>query len=360
MVDHPNDDLFAHTSMTFGEHLEELRTSLFKAVLALAVGFVVGMLIGGWVVNRVQDPLKTALEKYYAEQAVEKIKERLQQRAAKGEPVPEVLQDEENVKRLVFKERMLFEEAYLAPAEVLAELQKKFPGTFSDVKLPTASPDPLSKDQMIRIFLWHTVEDDDRVRVVGLNPQEAFMIYMKAAFVTGAVISSPLVFYFLWTFVAAGLYPHEKRYIHIFLPFSLLLFLAGAAMAFFFVFPPVLEFFFSFNKWLGIDPDPRISEWLSFVLFMPLGFGISFQLPLVMLFLERIGIFSVATYIAKWRVAVLIISIAAMVLTPSADPYSMLLMFVPLTFLYFGGIWLCKAMPGQRNPFESPRVGHTP
>ena len=185
----------------------------------------------------------------------------------------------------------------------------------------------------------------------GLNAQEAFVIWLKAAFFTGIVLASPVIFYFIWEFVAAGLYPNEKHYVHIFLPFSILLFLAGASLAFFFVFEPVLNFFFSFNRSLAIDPDPRISEWMSFVLMMPLAFGVSFQLPLVMLFLNRIGVVPLNMFIEKWRIAILIIFVVSMVLTP-ADPVSMLLMAVPLCVLYFGGILMCKYMPRSRNPFD--------
>ena len=101
---------------------------------------------------------------------------------------------------------------------------------------------------------------------------------------------------------------------------------------------------------MGIDPDPRITDWLTFVLILPLGFGISFQLPLVMLFLERIGIFTIETYAGNWRISVLVICFIAMVLTPS-DPYSMMLMAVPLVFLFFFGILLCKLMPRRTTPF---------
>jgi len=113
----------------------------------------------------------------------------------------------------------------------------------------------------------------------------------------------------------------------------------------------VLEFLFSFNRLMNIDPDPRISEWLGFVLFLPIGFGISFQLPLVMLFLERIGIFTVKAYLSSWRVAVLVIFVIAMFLTP-ADPTSMMLMAAPLTVLYFGGILLCTFLPKNRSPYD--------
>ncbi len=121
-------------------------------------------------------------------------------------------------------------------------------------------------------------------------------------------------------------------------------------MAFFVVMEPVLAFLFSYNRMMAIDPDPRISEWLGFVMFLPIGFGIAFQLPLVMLMLQRIGIFTTKAYLAKWRVAILVIFIIAMFLTP-ADPLSMLLLGGPLTVLYFLGILLCQFMPRNKNPY---------
>ncbi len=116
-------------------------------------------------------------------------------------------------------------------------------------------------------------------------------------------------------------------------------------MAFFVAFDKVLAFLLSFNHSLHINPELRIEYWMSFVLLLPLGFGISFQLPLVMLFLERIGLLTVQTYLQSWRIAVLVIFVLAMILTPSPDPASMCLMAVPLTVLYFGGVLLCKFFP---------------
>ena len=167
-------------------------------------------------------------------------------------------------------------------------------------------------------------------------------------------MASPWIFYQIWNFVAAGLYPHERRYIHLYLPFSIGLFLLGAALAFFVVFEPVLKFLLSFNRHLGIDPEPRINEWLGFVLLLPVGFGIGFQLPLVMLFLERIGMFTMRAYAAQWRIAVLVIFVVAAILTPP-DPTSMLLLAGSLTLLYFGGILLCRLMPRPTGPFEVAR-----
>ena len=205
----------------------------------------------------------------------------------------------------------------------------------------------LTQPQLLNVPLWRPIE----IRVQTLNAHEAFMIWLKAAFICGFLFASPWVFYQVWVFVAAGLYSHEKKYVGVYLPLSLGLFLGGAALAFFFVFEPVLDFLFSFNRAMNIHPDPRISEWLGFVLFLPIGFGIAFQLPLVMLLLHRVGIMSVQTFLDKWRIAVLVICIVSMLLTP-ADPISMLLMAVPLVVLYFFGIVLAIWMPRIQNPYS--------
>jgi sec-independent protein translocase protein TatC len=342
-MDDVDDNLFEHTKMTFGEHLDELRSALIKSVLALAIGFGIALFppIAGGVVAYVQVPLKQALSDYYRGLAKRDALRILEQQRQAGMPVP---QDLEAAAELIAREGLVPEERFVEPGEMAAALERALPGTVDRSKVPAVAPDGMKRDRLIPWVMYHKLEDDPRLRVVGLSVQEPFSVYMKAAFVIGAVLASPFIFYYLWNFVAVGLYPHEKQYVHLFLPISLGLFLSGVALAFFVVFQYVLAFLFQFYEWMGIDPDPRITDWLSFVMILPLGFGISFQLPLVMLFLERIGVFSVASYMGQWRMAVLVIFVLAMVLTPS-DPYSMLLMAVPLVLLYFGGVAMCRLMP---------------
>ena len=343
-----NEDLFRDTTMTFGEHLEDLRSSLWKAVLCLAIGVGIGLWYGDWVVRRIQDPLVGALTTYYQEQAVERLARDMDQRRKLKQPVPAELATREAIERVVLEGRLLPEEVYLLPRDLVAELGRlKLPpvkGLEGKAVAKKGAPDRAS---MLRLTLWRPVEDDSRLKVKTLSAPEAFMIYIKAALLFGLVISSPAVFYFVWAFIAAGLYPHERKYVTIFLPFSLGLFLLGASLAFFAVFPPVLKFFFSYNAAFGAETEPRLAEWLSFVLLLPVGFGISFQLPLIMLFLERIGVFTVADYMARWKIAVLVMAVASMVLTPGGDPTSMVLMLGPLILLYFLGMLLCKWMPRE-------------
>jgi sec-independent protein translocase protein TatC len=331
--------------MTFGEHLDELRTALFKAVAGLAVGMLMGLLVGKQMVAVIEAPLTKALGTYYQSDATEKYEDLKAEVERHGHSLPYTY---EQVDDLVNKQRMLYEVRLVDPAQ-MAHFAGEARGSAPPAK--SSSPSADAAVSLVPIMLWHSLDDDERTHPKAFAMGEPFSMWMKASLVVGVIISSPWVFYHIWSFVAAGLYPHEKRYVHIFLPFSLGLFLLGAATAYLFVFQPVLDFLLSFNRWLNLGPEPRISEWLSFVLLLPLGFGVSFQLPLVMLFLERIGIFSIKTYLQKWRLSVLVIFILSAVLTP-ADPYSLLLMALPLSFLYFGGILLCRLMPRTKSEFD--------
>jgi sec-independent protein translocase protein TatC len=342
-----HEDLFESTKMTFGEHLEELRRSLFKALAALLIGTLIGLLFAQDLVDYVQTPLRQALSEYYQDLAEKEYLKELETQRDLGADVPD---DLEAAARRYADQGLVPKRYRLDWRELMGELERVAPDLldFDTIATPpTTLPDA---DDLIPITLYQSIEDDARISTIALSMQEPFIIFMKAALLLGVVLSSPFIFYFIWSFVAAGLFPHERRYVHVFLPFSIGLFLVGALLAFFVVFQFVLSFLLSFYIWMGIAPYPRITDWLNLVLVLPLGFGIGFQLPLVMLFLERIGIFTVTIYQEKWRISVLIISILSMLLTP-ADYQSMLFMFVSLTLLYFGGILLCKFLPRKSAPF---------
>jgi sec-independent protein translocase protein TatC len=350
MPESREDDLFRQSTMTFGEHLNELRKCLFKSLLGLVIGFIVGLVVGKYVVAFIQRPLSQALATYIQKESATRLQSEFEKMEESGRPLPWTPKQTED---LIFKNHMLVDEVYVDPADVLQELKTLYPEQLKGVKPPpkAEATDADGPSGLMRLFLWHRSADDPRVRIKSFNAQEAFAVYVKASLLVGVLLASPWIFYQIWHFVAAGLYPHERRYVHFYLPFSLILFFAGAALAFFVVFEPVLNFLLSFNRSLGIDPDPRINEWLGFVLLLPVGFGIGFQLPLVMLFMERIGVITVQNYLSYWRVAILAIFVLAAILTPP-DPSSMLLMAGPLTVLYFGGILLCKFLPRKPNPFE--------
>jgi sec-independent protein translocase protein TatC len=343
-----NEDLFESTKMTFGEHLEELRRALIRAVLALTAGFILALIFSDRIVNYIQTPLRSALREHYGRAAAQDYRRILEERRAAGLSAPD---DIEKAVQLLVEQGLVAEERYLDRRQLDALREAPSQSAEQSTTPQGDAAELPQRDDLVRVILYHDLDHDSRLQLIGLGAQEPFVAYMKVGLLMGAVLASPFIFYFIWQFVAAGLYQHERRYVHIFLPFSVGLFLAGAALAFFVAFRYVLSFLLWFYELTGIDPDLRISDWLSFVLIMPLGFGISFQLPLVMLFLERIGIFTVASYTSYWKIAVLVICFISMVLTPSGDPQSMILMAVPLMFLYGGGIMLCKMMPRRTTTF---------
>jgi sec-independent protein translocase protein TatC len=327
------------TKMSFSEHLEELRTALFKSLAAWILGTIVGLMVGWHVVDYVQGPLRNALNEFYRGQAEQALVTRLEEQQAEGENVPKDIAAaaDEMADQGLVPEVLFVPRDELAAALGIASPQNAQP-TADSPAFPT------HREDMIRLRVYRPLEDDSRLNAISLSGQEPFMIYMKASLIVGAVLASPFIFYYMWNFIAAGLYKRERNMVYLYLPMSLGLFFSGAALAYFAAFGYVLEFLFWFNDQMGIAPTPRISEWMTLVLLMPLGFGISFQLPLVMVALERIGIFTVQSYLSSWRISVVAIFAIAMILTP-ADPGSMLMMAVPLTGLYFLGIWLCKKLP---------------
>jgi len=319
------DDLFQGSTMTFGEHLEELRTCLIRGAVGLVIGVIIGFFVARPVVHLIEAPLRRALGDYYISRGLEAF-DAWRPRREGGPGLP---YSRAEVVDAVERHGLSF------------DLREVHPG-----RLPGGQESPFDEkefdlDALEPILLWQPLARDSRVSITTLSAQEAFGIYVKAALLVGFVLAGPWILYQLWTFVAAGLYPHEKRLVHLFLPVSTGLFLAGVGLAFFFVFDFVLAYLLAFNEWLGLDPDPRISEWLGFVLILPVGFGLGFQLPLVMVFLDRLGIVEAETFTSQWRMALVVICIAAAILTP-ADPYSMLFLATPLAALYFGGIVLCR------------------
>ena len=355
----PDDELLEKSKMSFSEHLEELRTALFKCIIAWAIGTLFGLAIGWEVVDYVQTPLRKALDNFYRGVAEDASYNRLEEQQAAGDPVPE---DLSATAEELAESGLVPEDYYIDPRELARALGTEPP--------PQANGFATTREQMLRLRLYKPLEQDPRLSVISLSGQEPFMIYVKASLVVGALLASPFIFYYIWNFVAAGLYARERNMVYLYLPMSLGLFFAGAALAFYAVFDFVLDFLFWFNGQMGIIPTPRITEWMSFVLILPLGFGISFQLPLVMVALERVGIFTIESYLSKWRIAVVVICTLSMFLTP-ADPGSMILMATPLVFLYFLGIALCKYLPAakpwardgrrqKRDLSHKPRGWHSP
>lgn len=188
-------------------------------------------------------------------------------------------------------------------------------------------------------------------KLVFIEPVEAFTTYIKVAFWGGLFLASPYCIFQIWRFVEAGLEPKEKRFVYVFLPASFLLFVTGVVFGFIVIISVGIRFLLSFGGNF-MTPMISISKYVSFVGAMSLAFGVVFQLPLVMLFLTKVGLLRPLAFSSKRRYVIVAIFIASGILTPSPDVFSQLSMAIPLLFLYEIGIVLSKVAYRRRMAAE--------
>ncbi len=316
------EDIFKDTRMSFGDHIEELRSHMLRAIYGFVIGMVVALIFAKFVFAIITKPVEDQLMVFYKNR-VAKVAEELKEgnKRYEGLDVPKELP--------YFLKR--------SDAQLMGWNVERMETVDEFVKVPLWVK-PLSSS----ILLAEAQQQVGRPPMLStLNVMEAFMVYFKVVAVTGLVISSPWVFYQLWAFVAAGLYPHEKKYIHKYLPLSIGLFLAGVVLCQVMVIPNAIRSLLWFNQWLDLEPDLRLNEWLSFAILLPLVFGLSFQTPLVMLFLGKLGIMDATSFRKRRFMAWFVLSIFAGLVTPS-DPLSMLLLMVPMWGLYELGILMVQ------------------
>lgn len=182
--------------------------------------------------------------------------------------------------------------------------------------------------------LANAIQGEDR-RMIYTGLAEAFVTYIKLALFAGTIIAFPFIAYQVYSFIAPGLYKNEKSFFVSFLVAAPSMFVTGAAFVYYFLFPLAWKFFLSFETAgaLPVQLEARVSEYLSLVTTMILAFGLSFQLPIILILLMKIGFLEVETLKKGRRYAIVLLLIIAAVLTPP-DILSQIALFTPLYLLY--------------------------
>jgi sec-independent protein translocase protein TatC len=366
------EDMFADTRMSFGDHLEELRTYLWRAVYGFGVAMILAIFVAYPVLRFIAAPVERQLDIFYQKRAERAIADaKAKQGEALGnaptafvrmafvrEQLQMVADKRPTADGNAFPRPIVGKQGESDPGGAGGWWTRVFGGGNPEAAAPGEEVKYIGDDDLV--FLWMRHQEplrevagmSEAMRQVGRRPvlstlsiQEVVVVYFKVALVTGFVIGSPWIFWQIWMFIAAGLYPHEKRLVNVYLPISLSLFFLGVIICQFGVMPEAIKALLWFNELLDFEPDLRLNEWLGFAIMMPLIFGLSFQTPLVMLFLERVGILSIEQYRQHRRLAIFLLAVFAALITPSVDPISLLLMWVPLTLLFEMGIWLCSLAP---------------
>lgn len=171
----------------------------------------------------------------------------------------------------------------------------------------------------------------------AIEVTETLSVYMRVALLGGLILALPWIAYQLLKFVGKGLKPKEKKGLYTAIPFAVLLFLGGAAFAFYIMLPASLKFF---QEVLDVTTSIRLKSYISFVNNLLFWIGVSFQLPLIFFVLTKVGVVNSKMLIKGWRVALVTIAILAAVITPTGDPVNMMLFMLPLFVLYLLSILL--------------------
>ncbi len=176
---------------------------------------------------------------------------------------------------------------------------------------------------------------------VSSSPTTNIVVFTKVALISGVALAMPVLVYQLISFIAPGLKPQEKRYLYFILPGATLSFVVGVAFAYFVMVPTALPFLKGFLSDV-IEPNWFIDRYISFITSILFWVGLSFETPLLIFFLAKLGIVTPAALSRNRKYAILVIAVLAAIITPTPDPFNMILVMGPLILLYEIGILLAK------------------
>ena len=170
--------------------------------------------------------------------------------------------------------------------------------------------------------------------LIGTSVTEAFFFEIKVALAAGALFSCPVIFFQIWRFIAPGLSSREKKWVLPFVLCATLFFIGGAYFCYRFVLPIAFKYFIEQYETMGVNPAIRVGEYFTFFFRMVLAFGATFELPVFTFFLVQIGLWDHRFMLKNFRYAILVIFLAAAMLTPTPDVINQSLLALPMLVLY--------------------------
>ena len=191
----------------------------------------------------------------------------------------------------------------------------------------------------------------DDCRLLQTEPLEGFSVRLKIAGYGGIALAMPVLLWQVWRFVTPGLYSHEKKWAYPFVFSALLLFLLGAGLAFYSL-TPALDFLVSVGG-EGLEQQFRPAPYFELITYMMLAFGVGFEFPIVLIFLQLAGILDAQTLRGARRFAIVGIVVLVAVITPSGDPYTLAILSIPMYLFYEASIVIGLLLTRNRRRAEA-------
>jgi sec-independent protein translocase protein TatC len=295
-------------SMSLGDHLDELRGRLIMIILGIFIGLVICLCFGKFLVSSLQIPYENALKQLHKSQ-----------------------EQDPNLPELSVAEP---DKAVAKPAEGATDVE------FLRYEISQLK----AEVDILRAEVYD-------IPLTSKAPADTFKIYLKVSLLFGLLLSSPWVIWQIWAFISSGLYKKEKKFAHAVAPASTILFISGVLFFMFVIAPLVMQFFVKFDKMFDVDTQWTLLNYVNMILGLTLVFGVAFQMPIVVVFAERVGLVKIEQ-LGQGRKFVLLGLIIVSAMATPPDVISQIALAVPLYILYEGSILVCRFMRTRKAKQE--------
>ncbi len=336
MEEEPEDE----SSMSFLDHLDELRSRLMRIAIFVLAAFILCWIFSDHIYNFLQVPVRAAM---------------LDAKRQAAKPLTNALispldnlADGEEVTYTLPLDLKVSDALIPAKTTIVVKVQKSEDGAVSLV----TSKNWLVNEALVlqagftipREFYTKEAQDAGKDnQLVVPTVQGAFNLYIKVAFYAAIFFGVPFILTQTWGFIAPGLYPHEKKYAIPFIVMASLFFMLGCAFSYYIAFPRAANFLLGVATAGNLTPLVTADEYFDLILTITLGLGVVFEIPTVTFFLARLGLVSHRLLLKVWRFAIIVIFIVAALLSPTTDVPNLLVFAAPMMVLYFfsvGIAWL--------------------
>jgi sec-independent protein translocase protein TatC len=324
-------DLEEESSMSFLDHLDELRKRLTRIAGFVFLAFIVCWIFSDKIYNFLQDPVQKAMISAKLKTATVFQNIALQPLA----DIPDGTELSFSLPKDFNIGGVLVSQGTTALVKVQRNAQGAVELALARAWLINAST-VVQEGFVIPAELYNaknTYLGRDSQLVTG-TVQGAFNLYIKVAFFASIFFAVPFILVQAWGFIAPGLYPHEKKYAAPLILMASFCFIGGCAFAYYIAFPRAADFLLSVATEGNIQPLITVDDYFELILTIMLGLGVVFEIPAIVFFLSRMGLVTHKLLLKVWRVAVIVIFIIAAVLSPTTDVPNLMVFAAPMLLLY--------------------------